>query len=120
MRNAIMSEDDMSLILVVTGPMSNIAAMLTTFPEVKRKIKCIVSMGGAIGIGNVSPAAEFNFFVDPIAAKIVFSQGIPIVIMPLDLTHTVLITDDILLKLLNIDNNLSHKLYQIFSSLKER
>jgi len=53
--------------------MTNIAVLFRSSPEVKSKIKFIIVMGGAIGHGNVSPAAEFNFYVDPEAAKMVFT-----------------------------------------------
>lgn len=95
MYEAFMHEKE-PITVVVTGPMTNIAVFLRAFPSVKDKIKAIVTMGGAIGAGNVSPAAEFNYYVDPEAAKMVFAEGIPIIVMPLDLTHTVLVTKDIL------------------------
>lgn len=72
--------------LVPTGPLTNIALLLSTFPEVKTRIAQIVLMGGSSGKGNVSTAAEFNIWEDPEAAHIVFAAGLPIVMCGLDVT----------------------------------
>jgi len=79
--------------LVPTGPLTNIALFMLRYPHLVKRIKEIVLMGGGIAFGNVTPAAEFNIFADPEAAKIVFKSGVPIVMAPLDLTHQVIITD---------------------------
>lgn len=81
--------------LVCTGSLTNIALMLTLFPEIAPAIR-ITLMGGAMGIGNTGPVAEFNIENDPEAARIVFESGIPLVMVPLEVTHTVLVTPDIL------------------------
>ncbi len=73
--------------IVATGPLTNIALLLLSHPEVKGQIEQIVIMGGGIDHGNWSAAAEFNIFVDPEAAKIVFESGVPIVLCPLDVTE---------------------------------
>lgn len=72
--------------LVATGPLTNIAMLLKLFPEVKEKILEIVFMGGGAMGGNVTAAAEFNMYVDPEAARIVFKSGIPLVMCGLDAT----------------------------------
>ncbi len=73
------------------GPLTNIALALNRAPEIAKNIKEIVLMGGGFFEGgNVTPAAEFNIFVDPHAADVVFRSGVPIVVMPLDLTHSAL------------------------------
>ena len=70
------------------GPLTNIALALNRAPEIAKNIKEIVLMGGGLFEGgNVTPAAEFNIYVDPHAADVVFRSGVPIVVMPLDLTH---------------------------------
>ncbi len=81
-----------SVTLVPTGPLTNIAMALLKEPELAGRLEGIVLMGGAIGLGNVTPAAEFNFHVDPHAAEIVFASGVPITMFPLDVTHKVLVT----------------------------
>ena len=73
--------------LVATGPQTNVALLLNSHPELHSKIARIVIMGGAMGLGNWTPAAEFNIFVDPEAAEIVFQSGLPIVMAGLDVTH---------------------------------
>jgi purine nucleosidase len=73
------------------GALTNIATALTRAPDIASRIQEIVLMGGAyFEVGNITPAAEFNIYVDPEAAEIVFKSGIPIVMIPLDLTHKVL------------------------------
>lgn len=73
--------------VVATGPLTNIALLLTSHPELHAKISRIVIMGGAAMLGNWTPAAEFNIYVDPEAAEIVFQSGLPIVMAGLDVTH---------------------------------
>lgn len=73
--------------IMAIGPLTNIALLIKTFPEVKERIERIVLMGGAAVGGNVTPTAEFNIWEDPEAAKIVFDAGIPIVMCGLDVTH---------------------------------
>ncbi|MCK0150961.1 nucleoside hydrolase [Marivita sp. S6314] len=75
------------------GPLTNIATALERAPDIADRIQEIVLMGGAyFEVGNITPAAEFNIYVDPEAAKIVFACGAPITVMPLDVTHKALVT----------------------------
>ena len=75
------------------GPLTNIALALIRSPEIAPKIREIVLMGGGFFEGgNITPAAEFNIFVDPHAADVVFKSGVPLVMMPLDVTHKALTT----------------------------
>ncbi|MCR9067466.1 MAG: nucleoside hydrolase [Rhodobacteraceae bacterium] len=77
------------------GPLTNIATALTRAPDIGPRIAGIVLMGGAyFEVGNITPAAEFNIYVDPEAAQVVFHSGAPITVMPLDVTHKALITRD--------------------------
>jgi inosine-uridine nucleoside N-ribohydrolase len=80
------------VVLVPTAPLTNLALMLERHPNVRDRLERIVWMGGAIGEGNVTPAAEFNAFVDPEAAAAVFGSGIPIAMIGLDVTHRALFT----------------------------
>lgn len=85
------SAADDSITLVPVGPLTNIALVLIQAPQLAGKIKQIVVMGGArLEGGNVTPTAEFNIFVDPHAARVVFSCGRPIVAFSLDVTYQVL------------------------------
>ena len=72
--------------LVPVGPLTNVAMALLRAPEIKAKIARIVLMGGAAHVGNVTPSAEFNIYVDPEAAAIVFGAGLPITMVGLDAT----------------------------------
>src|SRR5712691_2607623 len=79
------------LTIICTGPLTNIAALLTSFPDANKMIKELVIMGGAYGVteygvGNVTPVAEFNIYADPEAAKIVFESGVPLKAIGLDVT----------------------------------
>jgi purine nucleosidase len=75
------------------GPLTNIATALQKAPDIAPRVQEIVLMGGAyFEVGNITPAAEFNIYVDPEAAEIVFKSGIPLVVMPLDVTHKALVT----------------------------
>ena len=80
------------VVLVPTAPLTNLALMLERHPDVPDRLERIVWMGGAIAEGNVTPAAEFNAFVDPEAAAAVFASGIPSTMVGLDVTHKALFT----------------------------
>jgi inosine-uridine nucleoside N-ribohydrolase len=73
--------------LVPVGPLTNIATFLREHPELRDRIARISLMGGSIGLGNTTPAAEFNIYVDPEAAREVFESGLPITMSGLDVTH---------------------------------
>ncbi|WP_299731421.1 nucleoside hydrolase [uncultured Tateyamaria sp.] len=82
-----------SVTLCPLGPLTNIASALQKAPDIAERVAQIVLMGGAyFEVGNITPAAEFNIYVDPQAADIVFKSGIDIVVMPLDVTHKALVT----------------------------
>jgi purine nucleosidase len=87
----ILSNPKGSITLCPLGPLTNIALALILAPEIAPKMREIVLMGGGFFEGgNVTPTAEFNIYVDPQAAEVVFKSGIPIVMMPLDVTHKAL------------------------------
>ncbi|HYQ10110.1 MAG TPA: nucleoside hydrolase, partial [Gaiellaceae bacterium] len=80
------------VVLVPTAPLTNLALMLDRHPDVSDRLDRIVWMGGAIAEGNITPAAEFNSYVDPEAAAAVFGSGIPLTMVGLDVTHKALFT----------------------------
>lgn len=89
------NEPEGSITLCPIGPLTNIATALQRAPDIAPRIREIVMMGGAyFAVGNITPTAEFNVFVDPHAADIVFRAGIPMTVMPLDVTHKALTTAD--------------------------
>ncbi|MDE9450599.1 nucleoside hydrolase [Aliiroseovarius sp. Z3] len=87
------AHDPGTVTLCPLGPLTNIATAFERAPDIVDRVQEIVLMGGAyFEVGNVTPAAEFNIYVDPQAADIVFKSGIPLVVMPLDVTHKALVT----------------------------
>ena len=75
------------------GPLTNVASALLAAPDIRGSVKEVVLMGGAyFAVGNITPAAEFNIYVDPHAAETVFGSGIKLTVMPLDVTHKALVT----------------------------
>src|SRR5690606_1343688 len=87
----IMNGPDGAMTLCVLGPLTNIALAMIREPALSGRIREIVLMGGGyFEQGNVTPSAEFNIYVDPQAADVVFRSGVPIVMMPLDVTHKVM------------------------------
>lgn len=88
------SDGDITLIPV--GPLTNIAVAMRMQPAILPKIREIVLMGGAYGTGNFTPSAEFNIYADPEAARVVFTSGVPLVMMGLDLTNQTTCTADVI------------------------
>lgn len=88
-----MSNPDGTITLCTLGPLTNVGLALVREPRIASRIKRIVAMGGGyFEQGNVTPSAEFNIYVDPHAARLVFESGIPITLLPLDVTHKALTT----------------------------
>ncbi|MDH5161658.1 nucleoside hydrolase [Heyndrickxia sp. FSL K6-6286] len=100
------------VILVGLGPLTNIALLIKVFPEVRSKIEYISIMGGGLDRGNKTPLAEFNIYVDPEAAQIVFHSGIPVVMSGLDVTEQAEITIEEINSLKN-KGRVSHLAYEL-------
>ena len=83
------------LTLIAVGPLTNVATALERAPGIAVNLERISIMGGAIGLGNRTPSAEFNIYVDPEAAEAVFGSGVPITLVPLEVTHLALATDEV-------------------------
>jgi purine nucleosidase len=79
--------------LITLGPQTNLAIALESDPDLARMIKGVTMMGGSLSGGNVTPAAEFNVYVDPEASRIVFQSGIPVTMVGLDVTRKTALTD---------------------------
>lgn len=90
--------------LVPTGPLTNIAMAIRLEPRIVKKIEKIVLMGGSMGLGNVTPAAEFNILADAEAAQVVFTCGRPVVMMGLDVTRKVLCYPSVIDRMSAVDN----------------
>src|SRR3954469_13777344 len=80
------------LTLVPVGPLTNIALLIATYPDLVENIQDIVVMGGAIGLGNVTPSAEFNIWCDPEAAARVFASDADVTMVGLDVTHRAMLS----------------------------
>lgn len=117
-KNLLAAEDQ--IYLVATGPLTNIAGAIMLMPKIKEKIKKIVLMGGGIHDSNVTPAAEFNIYVDPEAAKIVFESGIPITMVGLDATNKALFTDEDISQLEKLGGKISTVTAQLLRYYSER
>lgn len=103
----IISNSDEKIILVPTGPLTNIATFLLAYPHLKERLEKICLMGGSSFESNQGYAAEFNFYCDPEAAKIVFESGIPIIMCGLDVTHKAYITREEIDKMVSNDSELA-------------
>ena len=91
--DTIRTEPSGSVTIAPIGPLSTVAMAIQRAPDIAPRIKQIVLMGGGgFEGGNITPAAEFNIYVDPHAASVVFGAGIPITMMPLDVPHKALTT----------------------------
>ncbi|MFJ6635850.1 nucleoside hydrolase [Streptomyces sp. NPDC091376] len=93
--------------LVPTAPLTNVALLLTRHPDAAAHIREIVLMGGSTERGNRTPAAEFNMFVDPEAADIVFRSGLPVTMCGLNVSHQALVTPEVLARLDGLGTDLA-------------
>lgn len=108
--------------IVAIGPLTNIALLLRTFPEIKDKIEEICLMGGGVYRGNRTSTAEFNIYVDPEAAKMVFNSGVKIIMAGLDVTEKAMIMDEEIeaLKGKGRASGLAWKLLEFYSKASKR
>ncbi len=103
--NTLMSAEPKTITLCTLGPLTNIAMALIKQPAIAERIAEIVMMGGAyFEVGNITPAAEFNIYVDPEAADVVLRSGVPVTILPLDVTHQIQSTPERLAAIKAIGN----------------
>lgn len=101
--------------ILTLGPMTNLAGALLKYPDLVNNIHSVVCMGGSIGLGNVTPAAEYNIYADPDAAKIVFDSGIHVTMVGLNVTVPTVVTIADNEKLKKIDN----KVAQVVGALND-
>lgn len=98
-----LSKSEKKITLVITGPMTNLAVALIQKPEIAEKIDEVIAMGGSVGAGNITPAAEFNMYADPHAAYVVLNANIKITLIGLDVTHQVASTPERIQALKNLN-----------------
>jgi purine nucleosidase len=113
------SADLSTITLCALGPLTNIAMALVKAPEVVGKVRELAVMGGArFQLGNVTPAAEFNIHVDPHAAAIVIDSGIPITMIPLDVTHQLITTEPRLAALQALPNRCGKAVAELLAAFE--
>lgn len=100
----LLREAEEPITIVPTGPLTNVATLLLTYPELKEKIARICFMGGGAAYGNWTPAAEFNILVDPEAAHVVFHAGLPLTMCGLDVTEKALVQPEDIERMRQIKN----------------
>ena len=93
------ADDTRPLTVVAVGPLTNVAAALARDPAVAARIDRIAVMGGAVGLGNWTPSAEFNIHADPEAAAAVLASGVPVTLVPLEVTHRALATEAVVARI---------------------
>jgi inosine-uridine nucleoside N-ribohydrolase len=106
--------------IVATGPLTNIALALRADPSLSDRIQGISIMGGGLVFGNVTPAAEFNLWVDPEAAAMVFRSGIPLSVCPLDVTHQVLVGPSFIERVRSLNTRASRFMGDLFEAFADR
>ena len=106
--------------LIGTGPLTNIALALRADPTLADRIAGISIMGGGIAFGNITPSAEFNIWVDPDAASIVFRAGIPLVMSPLDVTHQLMVTPAFGQRVRALDSSIAEFMADLFDTYATR
>jgi purine nucleosidase len=106
--------------LVPTGPLTNVALLLRTHPELAERVREIVLMGGSTDVGNVEPLAEFNIHVDPEAADVVFSGGLPVTMCGLNVTHQALATEAVLDRLRALGTPLADTVVGLLGFFRDR
>src|SRR5215217_3579232 len=103
--DTIMAAEPGTITLCTLGPLTNIGMALVKQPAIAERIAEIVMMGGAyFEVGNITPAAEFNIYVDPEAADVVLRSGVPITMLPLDVTHQIQSTPERLAAIFGLGN----------------
>lgn len=114
--DTLMAHEAGTVTLATLGPLTNVAMAMVKEPRIIGRIQEIVMMGGGyFEGGNITPVAEFNIYVDPDAADVVLRSGVPIAMLPLDVTHMILSTPDRLDRIRALGNKAGEAVYQMLS-----
>ncbi|MBU1306476.1 MAG: nucleoside hydrolase [Alphaproteobacteria bacterium] len=114
--DTLMAAEPGTITLCTLGPLTNIGMALVKQPAIAERIAEIVMMGGAyFEVGNITPAAEFNIYVDPEAADVVMRSGVPITILPLDVTHQIQSTPERLAAIRGLGNKSGKAVYEMLT-----
>src|SRR5271170_3866999 len=116
----IVRENPGEITIVAVGPLTNVAMALRADPELAGMIPAIAIMGGSLSGGNITPAAEFNLYVDPEAARIVFDANIPLTMVGLDVTRKCLVSEQHIKQLEAANNPVSQAAGKILRATYER
>jgi purine nucleosidase len=116
----VLRETPRPVTLVPTGPLTNVALLLRKHPDLAQHVREIVLMGGSTGAGNVEPLAEFNIHVDPEAADVVFSSGLPVTMCGLNVTHQALATEEVLARLRDLGTPLADTVVHLLGFFRDR
>ncbi|MFZ0522313.1 MAG: nucleoside hydrolase, partial [Candidatus Acidiferrales bacterium] len=116
----IVRESPGEITIVAVGPLTNVALALRSDPELAAMIPQIAIMGGSLSGGNITPAAEFNLYVDPEAARIVFDAQIPLTMVGLDVTRKVLLSEAQIQQLEAAQNPVSQAAGKVMRATYER
>jgi purine nucleosidase len=114
--DTLMAAEPGTITLCTLGPLTNIGMALVKQPAIAERIAEIVMMGGAyFEVGNITPAAEFNIYVDPEAADVVLRSGVPITMLPLDVTHQIQSTPERLAAIFGLGNKSGSAVYEMLT-----
>ncbi len=116
----IVRESPGEITIVAVGPLTNVALALRSDPELAAMIPQIAIMGGSLSGGNITPAAEFNLYVDPEAARIVFDAQIPLTMVGLDVTRKVLLSEAQIRQLESANDPVSRTAGKVMRATYER
>ena len=119
----IADSDELPLTIVACGPLTNVATALARSPQLASRLERIAIMGGAIGLGNWSPSAEFNIVADPEAAAAVIGSGVPVTLVPLEVTHRALATNEVIARIAELGTpvgDMSVSLMRYFAETYQR
>ena len=119
----IAGSDELPLTIVACGPLTNVATALARSPQLASRLERITIMGGAIGLGNWSPSAEFNIVADPEAAAAVIGSGVPVTLVPLEVTHRALATNEVIARIAELGTpvgDMSVSLMRYFAETYQR
>lgn len=117
--DTIMSHDPGTVTLVPMGPLTNIALAVRKEPRIVERVQEVSMMGGGYHVGNATPVAEFNVWVDPEAAKIVFNESWPLTMVGLDLTHQALATPEVEKQFAELGTDLGRFVVGLFGAFRE-
>ncbi|MUU69755.1 nucleoside hydrolase [Pseudarthrobacter sp. GA104] len=117
--DTIMEAEPKTIILVPTGPLTNIAMAMRKEPQIIERVKEVVLMGGGVHVGNWSAVAEFNIKIDPEAAAIVFDAPWEVTMCGLDVTHQALATDEVAERIKALDTPLSEFVLGLFGFFRQ-